>query len=338
MFYKDGVLSKEEKNDYRDNYKLELTWNFYERMISCPDVKMGVLKDSANNTVTPLVGTEGKRGFYVFTIDGSRILTNLLNEYSKQKQETFTFEIQDKKYTKESFEKEFGKMSDSKLTKVDKMLDNFHVKKEEGFLTNKNGEEFKYIINKNSDPTLGDILALDSINIYHEDKKIGYMKIQYTNLDIYKKITGKDFALLDKNKKITEQDKDNLLRVFKETPDEFNKDFLFDKCLKQLKEEQKIFIKKYDRFLNIGCPDYSYIDEQYQNTGLGTAMYLKAAEFMGSENMKFRSSSLRSPDAKRIWSSLREKYPKAITEKKYGEDVILIFEYPKQKQKLKIKP
>src|ERR1044071_4761813 len=149
MFYKDGVLSKEEKHDYKENYKLELTWNFYERMMSCPDVKMGIIKDSSNNIVAPLVGSEGKRGFCVFTIDGSRMITNLLNDYSKLNQDTFTFEIQDKKYTKESFEKEFGKMSDSKLTKVDKMLDNFHIKKEEGVFKNKNGEEFKYIINKN---------------------------------------------------------------------------------------------------------------------------------------------------------------------------------------------
>lgn len=52
--------------------------------------------------------------------------------------------------------------------------------------------------------------------------------------------------------------------------------------------------------------DYSFIDDRWQDKGLGTKLYVTAAQQLGREGMVLRSSGVQSDEAQRLWSSLKK--------------------------------
>lgn len=98
---------------------------------------------------------------------------------------------------------------------------------------------------------------------------------------------------------------------------------------KFLKEDHYNFFKKEnkknelpknleDLFLNKATVDYIRVSEDYQNKGIGQLMYLNMAYFLNQKNIKFRSSMLRSENAKQTWNCLIGKMHK----KEYSKEVV----------------
>lgn len=125
----------------------------------------------------------------------------------------------------------------------------------------------------------------------------------------------------------------------KYTKKEFIKAFYDDTNCSEAKSDKA--------FINLATIDYSRLEEKYQNKGLGYVMYFHMAQYLESEGVKFRSSTLQSPLAKRLWDGINKNWGEHIINKKFynkhcsflkmGKELELYFEdnLPKVK-KIKI--
>ncbi len=92
-----------------------------------------------------------------------------------------------------------------------------------------------------------------------------------------------------------------------------------------------------DRFLNKATIDYVRVEEDYQKRGISTLMYLNIAQIVNENNMTFRSSTIRTDDAKGVWENMKEtfgdKHVKKETIKNgYGDDESVYYLTPPQNQ------
>ena len=98
--------------------------------------------------------------------------------------------------------------------------------------------------------------------------------------------------------------------------------FLFhqDKLIGYLKVKyctQDVLNKMYKKtedsnFYNKDGVDYSFIEDNYKNKGLGYAMYFHMAQHLDSEGVDFRQSTLQSSYAQRLWTGIEKHWEKHI--------------------------
>lgn len=69
-------------------------------------------------------------------------------------------------------------------------------------------------------------------------------------------------------------------------------------------------------FVDMASVDYSKLENEYQNKGLGYVMYFHMAQHLESEGIKFRSSTIQSPLAQRLWSGINKNWGEYIDQKK----------------------
>ena len=175
--------------------------------------------------------------------------------------------------------------------------DNFILVKE-FTLTDKNGDDYQAIYKRNNDPTINFPAIVDEINVYKDGEKVAYLMAKYYS----------------------------------------------DESVKKAKEMgEKVDSDVIDRFLNKATIDYIRVEdgckskENYQGRGLATLMYLNMAQLCNENGMSFRSSTIRSDDAKNVWKGMRSlvgnKYVKKDALKNgYGKDEEIYYLTPPQNQ------
>ena len=88
-------------------------------------------------------------------------------------------------------------------------------------------------------------------------------------------------------------------------------------------------------FVNKATIDYSLLEDEYKNKGLGYIMYFHMAQHLTKKNIEFRQSTLCSEEAQLLWKGFAKHFPEFITTKKIektfvnflkiGEDVQPVF-------------
>ena len=75
---------------------------------------------------------------------------------------------------------------------------------------------------------------------------------------------------------------------------------------------KKLGMQANEMFLDIATIDYSWLEHDYRNRGLGYSMYVAIAKHLKSEGLRFRSSMLQSSQAKQLWSGIHEHFARHI--------------------------
>lgn len=65
-------------------------------------------------------------------------------------------------------------------------------------------------------------------------------------------------------------------------------------------------------FFNVATIDYSSVESEYQNKGLGYVLYHAAAVHLASKNIDFRASTLQSSLAEQLWKGIIKNFPQYI--------------------------
>lgn len=111
-------------------------------------------------------------------------------------------------------------------------------------------------------------------------------------------------------------------------------------------------VEKEDVFLNQATIDFSNLDDDYKNKGLGYVMYFHMSQYLSCKGIEFRQSTLCSDSAQGLWNGINKNWSKNIQVRQMnngrekvnvsflsiGEDCILSFKNNKpiiQKKKLK---
>lgn len=112
-------------------------------------------------------------------------------------------------------------------------------------------------------------------------------------------------------------------------------------------------VEKENFFLNQATIDFSNLDDEYKNKGLGYVMYFHMSQYLSSKGVKFRQSTLCSEEAQQLWNGINKHWNKNVKSQQIkngntqvnvsflsiAKDCILSFENNKpviQKNKLKI--
>lgn len=73
---------------------------------------------------------------------------------------------------------------------------------------------------------------------------------------------------------------------------------------------------KNDVFLDEATVDYSFLDDNYKNKGLGYVMYFHMSQYLNSKGIKFRASSLQSNEARQLWAGIQKHWKNHIYKNK----------------------
>lgn len=101
-----------------------------------------------------------------------------------------------------------------------------------------------------------------------------------------------------------------------------------------------LFKKEYKLFNKTAVVDYSRISEDYQNLGLGKELYYTIIDSFLERKMGFRSSTIQSKEAKRLWESIKREYSNNVKEGKIGDNNFFTIKnnsIPKQNKKKKLR-
>lgn len=313
MFYKDNVLSDEEKEYF--NYSPEFTYSLFKKVSIFPNYslaninalsKEGVILSSypivmKSSSFDQSINLESPQ--YI-SIKGIRELgkwsrESIINHFQYKFPETHSLDIN--MINENDFLKQYI-LNSNKQEKSDKLLENFFNLKEIGTLQDKYGQNYLYKIISNADSSIGADLVIDELYLFDEisQQQIGFIKAKYTTRD-YLKIQHINIDAVNSN-----------------------------------------------MFLNTATIDYSKLSENYQNLGLGYSMYFKLTQYLNTNEISFRQSTLNSDSAKRLWSGINKHFSEFVEHKSInnktvsflniGKDCILDFidNKPVIKKKLKL--
>lgn len=75
-------------------------------------------------------------------------------------------------------------------------------------------------------------------------------------------------------------------------------------------------LNKDKHFLNKATIDYSKLEDEHMNKGLGYVMYFHMAQYLTKENIAFRMSTITSDSAKRLWRGIEENWRRSVINRK----------------------
>jgi hypothetical protein len=309
MFYKSGYLNEEIKNKFRNENVSEFIYALYQKLkIFSHQYELGYLVDKDEpDFKIPVIGKKTisnashQKVEACLNIDGLSTLSYLSKVQKYQsKRRNFEYQSTDEN---EFLSSHADSMSPDALLEAQSLVSDFHNFQKEVFLKDKSGEDYRLIIIENADASISDNVIIDKGVLFNKDNhQIGYVSTKYTTLDIQKK----------------------LMTSISKTKGYFH-----------LSQNQGV---DQHYFLNVASIDYSNIQEDYQNKGLGTKVYFEMAKHLNKKGLEFRGSSLQSNDAKGLWSSLKKTYPENIIEKDYNGQKFMFFQTTAYQRKYKFLP
>lgn len=257
MFYKDN-FNKEGKDLIKNN-PLEFAIVLANKFKIFPEYVTGYLKatdkDGKENLIKPVIYNIENESY--LTENGER----MLNKYSLQLISKTYPDLTDFCFIQKDISTLTG--NPSVMTKMQNLLDDFFNIKVDKDVIDKNGHKYNIKIVKNADDNIGNSLIVDTLYLYDNDKKVGYLKAKYTKEQFIKSIYG------DKDCNDSKLDKN---------------------------------------FIDTATTDFSRIRDEYQNKGLGYVMYFHMAQYLENEGIKFRSSTLQTPLAARLWDGINKNW------------------------------
>lgn len=235
----------------------------------------------------------------------------------------------------------YPQFNEEKYHEYKAMVADFCVPKAKGVIYDKDGEEYHFTITKNADSTVKNIVVIDSLNLYKGKEQVGYLHVQYSTDEVFN-AANSQFAIVNK-KRPTPEEKKQFLTEHKINFDEKNLDVVYRLKAKHVREKIKRDYTDMASLINIASIDYSRIKESYQKKGLGSQMYFKMAQYLKTEKLEFRGSSIQSEEALGLWSKIRKICPDEIEVKRFhdrdylflkGDNLDRFVNKPKKKPKL----
>lgn len=193
MFYKDGYLTKEQK-DYFENSP-EFIYALYEKMSLAPNNYLGAFIGIDKNekeliSIPELISTydDGKFSGHI-NINGAYNNSAYQSELKKmQEKNDNCINLKIVALSKEEYKNKFI-LNEEKLKKAKEILSDFFNLKETGTLKDKNGEVYHFKIIQNADPSIGSTLIVDNLLLLKENgEEIGFIKVKYTTEEILEKL------------------------------------------------------------------------------------------------------------------------------------------------------
>lgn len=279
MFYKDGVLNKEQKQYVLNNsYYFSLVLkDIFEKSNKYKNLTISKYKDNQ------------EREFFALDISDKIIFSPIYLSESinskLNKHHTITNKL-------EIDVLNLNKNKDAIINELKKIIgeDFFQVKYLKD-VYDKNGAAYKAEFIENSDSTINSFVILDEINLYNkENELIGYLKFKYSNKEIILKLTD-EIKKEDNNKQV--------LKKLKSDSNFFGLDSFLD-----------IGTIDYVNFKKNG---------DHSGLGLATQIYLEMARIQKEKGVIFRSSSLQSDDAKKFWNRLENNQPNLLKKIKIND-------------------
>lgn len=203
--------------------------------------------------------------------------------------------------------------------------------------------DISFKINKNCEP-VNRGWQVDCVEAIANNTVIGYIKVSYIPKENYQRFyaTALDYQILingwcvgsDRSKSIKHQidnkkaikslvwyawsNNDILSRI--DTMSLKDLAQVVKSLQKQVYKKQKKSIKNfYSRWVNNPMVDYIFVEPNFRRQGIGTKLYLVAAEMLKEQNLTLRASQIQSTAAKAVW----DKFTKNGNTKKLGKYLIL---------------
>lgn len=309
MFYKNDYLTEQQKSEFVDSP--EFSYVLYQKMKVVPNISLGSIQglDSQGKMFfsMPTVLKISEEGSSYYTINGQYSLNSfsqkrLLERFQKNFPQITSINIQSQNLV--AFLDTYPQLQPSQIKKSKQVLADFFNLKEQGTLTDKYNNIYHYKIIENADPTIGDIVVVDQLLLFklkspcsnktHEQElynsingiegsynleQVGYLKVKYTTNNI-----------------INTLQKDNLL----------------SEANSSHKKNQNIPIRPDEIFLNTATIDFSRVEPEYQNKGLGYAMYFYMAQHLNKNGIEFRQSTMNSDSASRLWKGMEQHFSENV--------------------------
>lgn len=326
MFYKEKLVTKEQRKLFEDNHSFEFALAIQEKLQSVgKNIDIYELKGESFSRYLAVQNTLSEKKDIFMLGDYATTGRFFLESMSQDlKIDNLTFQKVSEEHVKNK------KINQKVLGQAKEFVSSFYKEKKEFEIKDKFGESYKVKITENVDHTLyNSFREMDILEVFKENKRVGYIKALYSSQEMFDQYyPTKLHLILDEMNKdyylTNEMTKEEMLNVLESKDmirnvDYSNVDEEFNNTIKKLNERSSRDIKETLETLNTGMPQYSKLEDNFKGKGLAQLMYFHIAKHFNEKDITWKSGMSRTEEAEHLWTALKEKFPNNITikEKKW---------------------
>lgn len=307
MFYKNEIISLADKKEIQEKYHAEFSFALYEHMKKTQDVRFSLMIKSEDGIKKPVYScvalTEpSKKNSTYFDVFANNMIyklpKNILIPYRNRE---YTMLESNRDLKLEDMTKLFKDFDIDKHNEYKSLISEFMLLKDEGEIQNKQGKTFNFKIFEDTSNLDGSLIT-DTIKLYDGEKQIGFLTTRYTTNSVASKIQGKDFSVLGKS--LDDTAFQRLLNAYELQLDEYNRDYLKERTLRDLRTDFDKFKKENQEYLKNAIVHDVYIAPEYRRQNLATELYLKMADHAYKNNHDLKGASVRPDEIIALWDKM----------------------------------